>query len=68
MTQAKTFTMELSDREKAVLEDLAKEKAMTQAQLMRQALRLYQVIDERLKRGAKIFVDDGKNKVNLEFL
>lgn len=54
----KSVTVYLSDREDEVLTAMAVEKHMTKENIMRQALRMYQTIEVRLKRGDKIFPDD----------
>lgn len=58
MTTKKTMTLNLTDAEMAVLEQLSAEKDMTKTAVLRQALRLYQVIDERLRTGEKLFFED----------
>lgn len=56
----RTFTMVLKPKEREVLRQLADEKGMTQAAIIIQALRLYQVIEKRLKEGDRIFVESDK--------
>lgn len=47
----------------AVLDDLAVKKDLTKTAVIRQALRLYQVVDARLTAGEKlIFEDEAKQK------
>lgn len=57
------MTLNLSDEEMAVLDDLAIKKDLTKTAVIRQALRLYQVVDARLSAGEKlIFEDEAKQK------
>ena len=57
------MTLNLSDEEMAVLDDLAVKKDLTKTAVIRQALRLYQVVDARLSAGEKlIFEDEAKQK------
>lgn len=59
----RTMTLNLSDEEMAVLDDLAVKKDLTKTAVIRQALRLYQVVDARLSAGEKlIFEDEAKQK------
>ena len=47
----KTLTLELSEAEMKAVEDLAEFSDMSHAAVMRQALRLYQLVTERAKAG-----------------
>lgn len=58
MSTKKTMTLNLTDAEMAVLEQLSAEKDMSKTAVLRQALRLYQVINERLRTGDKLFFED----------
>ena len=40
-----------SEREEKILRDLAKEKGMTFENMLKQAARLYQTLDVRIKKG-----------------
>lgn len=63
MAIKRTMTLNLSDEEMAVLVDLAAKKDLTKTAVIRQALRLYQVVDARLSAGEKlIFEDEAKQK------
>lgn len=56
-----THTLHLNDREDEVLADLCKQQDMSKAALLRQCLRLYQVVHNRLKDGEQLaFTKDGK--------
>jgi hypothetical protein len=59
----KTMTLNLTDEEMRVLEELAQKKDLSKTGVLRQALRLYQMVDLRLRDGEKlIFEDEKKNK------
>ena len=63
MPVKRTMTLNLSEEEMAVLDDLAAKKDLTKTAVIRQALRLYQVVDARLTAGEKlIFEDEAKQK------
>lgn len=63
MTTKRTMTLNLSDEEMAALEELSARKDITKTAVIRQALRLYQVIDTKLLAGEKlIFEDEAKQK------
>jgi predicted transcriptional regulator len=63
MAIKRTMTLNLSDEEMAVLEELAIRKDISKTAVIRQALRFYQVVDARLSAGEKlIFEDEAKQK------
>jgi predicted transcriptional regulator len=62
----KALTLNLTDAEMAVLETLAETKDMTKTGILRQALRLYQLVDVRLSRGERVFVENALTKEKAE--
>ena len=64
----KTMTLNLTDAEMQVLEDLCKKKDLSKTAVIRQALKLYQLVDLRLEKGAKIFFEDEKTKEKAEVM
>ncbi|HEY9199292.1 MAG TPA: ribbon-helix-helix protein, CopG family [Gammaproteobacteria bacterium] len=54
----KTMTLNLTDPEMAVLEELSQKKGLTKTALLRQALRLYQSIEMRTENGEKIYFEN----------
>lgn len=66
MTTKKTMTLNLTEAEMAVLEELCVEKDMSKTAVLRQALRLYQLINARLREGDKLFFEDEKAKEKKE--
>lgn len=64
-----TMTLNLSDAEMNVLRAMSKTKELSKTQVMRQALRLYQMIDVRLSRGERvIFKNEMGKKADLLLL
>ncbi len=51
------MTLMLSDKEMTLLDQLATNRGMSKTALVRQAIRLYQSVTERLENGDKVFVE-----------
>jgi hypothetical protein len=62
MAEKRTMTLNLSDAEMEVLESLSQKKDITKTALIRQALRLYQLVDSRISHGEKLFFEDAEEK------
>jgi hypothetical protein len=62
------MTLMLTETEMNALDRLCASKDMTKTAVIRQALRLYQTLDERLSRGEKVFVEDGATKEKAELV
>ena len=62
MNSKKTMTLNLTDKEMRVLEELSAQKDLSKTAILRQALRLYQLIDVRLAEGGKLFLEDQKKE------
>lgn len=60
-----TMTLNLSEREAAVLEELATDADMTKTAVMRQALRIYQFIRSRHKAGETMHFSGDKERLVL---
>lgn len=67
MSTKKTMTLNLTEAEMAVLEELCQKKDLSKTAVLRQALRLYQMVDLRLERGEKLFFED-ENKAKSEVM
>jgi predicted transcriptional regulator len=63
-----TMTLNLSEKEMAVLSELAEKKGMSKTALMRQALRLYQAIDVKQERGERLIFESSLSKAKIELL
>ena len=64
----RTMTLNLTDAEMAVLEALCQKKDLSKTVLLRQALRLYQRVEERLEKGDKLFFEDESTKEEAEVM
>ena len=64
----KTMTLNLTDAEMQVLEELSAKKDLSKTALLRQALRLYQMVEVRLEKGDKLFFEDDKTKEKAEVM
>jgi len=63
MPAKRTMTLNLTEAEMLVLEELAERKDLSKTAVLRQALRLFQVIDIRIAQGEKLyFADEAKNE------
>jgi len=58
MSTKKTMTLNLTEAAMNALEELCVEKDMSKTALLRQALRLYQLVNARLRGGEKLFFED----------
>ncbi|MEN9403001.1 MAG: hypothetical protein RL091_1704 [Verrucomicrobiota bacterium] len=70
MADKRTMTLNLSDAEMDALEQLAEKKDLNKTVVIRQALRLYQMVDQRLREGKKLFIENEvtKDKSELMFI
>lgn len=68
MADKKTMTLNLTDAEMAVLDELAAKKELTKTAVMRQALRLYQVIESRRALGEKVLFENLMSKEKVELM
>jgi predicted transcriptional regulator len=64
----KTMTLNLTDQEMKVLEDLASKKDLSKTAVLRQALRLYQMVEVRINQGEKLYFEDEIEKKKSELL
>lgn len=62
MSGRKTMTLNLTEAEMVALEDLAARKELTKTSVIRQAIRLYQLVDAKASQGEKIFFEGGPAK------
>ena len=62
MNPKRTMTLNLTDQEMRVLEELSTQKDLSKTAILRQALRLYQLVDFRLAEGGKLFFEDQKKE------
>ncbi len=64
----RTMTLNLTDREMQVLDELCAKRGLNKTALMRQALRLYQAVDMRLERGEKLLFENDETKEKSELM
>jgi predicted transcriptional regulator len=61
------MTLNLSEKEMAALDQLAAEKEMSKTAVMRQALRLYQLVNIRLNAGERMMFSGDQQRL-VEFI
>lgn len=64
----RTMTLNLTEAEMSALEGLCAKKDLSKTALLRQALRLYQVIEARVEKGDKLFFEDEDTKEKAEVM
>ena len=62
------MTLMLSDKEMTVLDRLAESRGMSKTALLRQALRMYQSVTERIEKGEKVFVEHPSTREKAELM
>ena len=68
MAAKKTMTLNLTNAEMRVLDELCEKKDLSKTAVLRQALRLYQLIENRVDKGDKLFFEDEKTKEKAEVM
>lgn len=68
MNTKRTMTLNLTETEMLVLEELSDRKDLSKTALVRQALRMYQVVEARLERGDKLFFENEQTKEKAEVM
>jgi len=58
----KTLTLNLTEKEMFVLEELCIKKGLSKTALLKQCLRLYQIVDNKLENGEKLFFETDKKE------
>lgn len=64
----RTMTLNLTDAEMQVLDELSVRKDLTKTAVLRQALKLYQLVDVRLSQGEKLVFEDERNMKKSELM
>lgn len=65
MSDKRTMTLNLSEREMQVVEGLSEVQELSKTAVIRQALRLYQLVHERLKAGETMSFSGDKERIAL---
>lgn len=68
MPEKRTMTLNLTSAEMEALDELARRKDLSKTAVIRQALRLYQLVDTRVAQGEKLFFEDELQKKKLELM
>jgi len=68
MPEKRTMTLNLTSAEMEALEGFARRKDLSKTAVIRQALRLYQLVDTRVAQGEKLFFEDELQKKKLELM
>ncbi len=66
--EKKTMTLNLTNQEMTLLEELCEKKGISKTALLRQALRLYQMVDARIDRGDKLLFENDATKDKAELM
>ena len=66
--EKRTMTLNLTDAEMRVLEELSRQKDLSKTAILRQALRLYQLVDARLSSGEKLYFENERKKAKAELM
>ncbi len=64
----KTMTLNLTDAEMRVLDDLSSRKDLSKTAVLRQALRLYQAIELRVEKGDKLVFENENTREKAELM
>lgn len=64
----KTMTLNLTEAEMKALEELSVTKDISKTAVLRQALRLYQMVETRIARGEKLFFEHDATKQKAELM
>jgi hypothetical protein len=64
----RTMTLNLTDAEMTVLEQLSSKRDLTKTALIRQALRLYQTVASRIEKGEKLVFENDSTKEKAELM
>jgi len=64
----RSIVLNLSDQEMAALDALAKRRGQTKSGVLRQALRLYESLDQRVAAGAKLVLEAPRSGEKSEVL
>lgn len=56
----RTMTLNLTTQEMEALEELARKKELSKTAVIRQAIRLYCLLEARIAQGEKVIIEDDK--------
>jgi predicted transcriptional regulator len=64
----RAMTLTLTEVEMRLLDDLSEKKDETKTAIIRQAIRLYHLVDSKLAGGAKLFIGDSEAEAKSELM
>ena len=64
----RTMTLNLTEAEMNAVEQMCEQKGQSKTALVRQSLRLYKSVDDRLSRGDKVFVESADKSEKAELM
>ena len=64
----KQITLNLTDAEIEVLEELSRKKDLSKTAVLRQALRLYHVVDDKVSNGEKLYFEHDLTREKAQFM
>jgi hypothetical protein len=68
MTKKRSMTLNLNEAEMQALDEIGAKKDLSKTGVIRQALKLYIMIDARLEQGERLFFEDEETKTRSEFI
>lgn len=68
MAEKRTMTLNLTDAEMRALEELCSRYEMNKTAVVKKALRMFTLIDERIQKGEKLFAEDDKEQKKAELV
>ena len=64
----RTMTLNLTEAEMTAVEQMCEQKGLSKTALVRQSLRLFKSVDERLAQGDKVFVESADKSDKAELM
>lgn len=64
----RTMTLNLTEAEMEVVEQMCEQKGLSKTTLIRQSLRLYKSMNDRLSKGDKVFVESADKSDKAELM
>ena len=68
MIEKRAMTLILGDSEMKMLDDLSARKDTTKTAIIRQAIRLYHLVDAKLSDGSRLLIEDSESKDKSELM
>jgi hypothetical protein len=59
MANKRIMTLHLSEEQMTALEEMSARECSSKAEIVRRALKLYQLVEERSQKGHKFFIENG---------